>query len=221
MVNSFIFLTFHGIGKPHKNAPSGEDPYWIERDAFCRVLDEVRSRPEVRITFDDGNRSDLEFAMPALKARNLKGEFFVVSDRIDEEGYLSRIDLMALIAEGMTIGHHGMYHQPWATLGPDALQAEIFGARSALQEACNTEVGHSACPLGSYNRSVIALLRRAGFKRVYTSDGGAALPTDWLVPRNTITKTEELAKVRTALSAKPFSAVGLKRRLKMLIKRWR
>ena len=40
---------------------------WLDPDRFLRVLDSVVGRDDVRITFDDGNASDVEHALPALR----------------------------------------------------------------------------------------------------------------------------------------------------------
>ena len=48
------------------------------------------------------------------------------------------------------------------------------------------EVIEAACPFGSYDRRVLGELRRAGYRKVYTSDRGPAGRGDWLQPRNTV-----------------------------------
>src|SRR5262245_37046734 len=61
-----INLSFHGVGTPPL-APRepGEHDYWIGHDGFLAVLDEVVGRDDVRLSFDDGNASDVEAALPA------------------------------------------------------------------------------------------------------------------------------------------------------------
>src|SRR4051812_25578445 len=111
-----INLTFHGIGNPERPLEHGESDVWIRREQFLALLDSVEGRDDVRITFDDGNASDVEHALPALQARGLKATFFVVAGRLGEPRFLDAADVKALAAAGMTIGCHGMRHRPWRGL---------------------------------------------------------------------------------------------------------
>jgi hypothetical protein len=40
---------------------------WVSRERLDAVLDSVAGRDDVRITFDDGNASDVVHALPALR----------------------------------------------------------------------------------------------------------------------------------------------------------
>ena len=52
----------------------------------------------MRLSFDDGNSSDVEIALPALRERGLPRRFFVVAGRLDRPGSLSRDDVRELHA---------------------------------------------------------------------------------------------------------------------------
>jgi hypothetical protein len=67
-----INLIFHGIGAPRRSFESGKDEYWIDCDSFLAILDEVDARVDVRLTFDDGNASDMHVALPALAERGME-----------------------------------------------------------------------------------------------------------------------------------------------------
>ena len=68
-------LCFHGVGVCMQEREPGEARYWVSVPAFLRILDLVLDRPNVSISFDDGNRSDVDIAYPALKERNLGATF--------------------------------------------------------------------------------------------------------------------------------------------------
>ena len=51
-----------------------------------RILDEVAEWPAVDISFDDGNASDVEIALPALQERRLFGTFYTLAGRLDHPG---------------------------------------------------------------------------------------------------------------------------------------
>jgi peptidoglycan/xylan/chitin deacetylase (PgdA/CDA1 family) len=214
----FINLTFHGIGVPGRSLHDGEDSVWVSEARFTSVLDAVAGRDDVRITFDDGNISDLELALPALRERGLTATFFVIADRLDVPEFLAPKDLQTLIDAGMTIGCHGMRHRHWRALGEDGLQEELVDARRVLESAAGSPVTAAACPFGSYGRHSLRALERAGYTRVYTSDRGLTHAGEWLQARTTITEHGALEPI---LNPEPSPYGALRRRLKLTAKRWR
>jgi peptidoglycan/xylan/chitin deacetylase (PgdA/CDA1 family) len=212
-----INLTFHGIGDPPRELDPGEDAVWIGRDRYEAVLDEVRDRDDVRITFDDGNVSDLEIGLPALVDRGLTATFFVVAGRLDAPGFLAASHLRELAAAGMAVGSHGLRHVAWRGLDGNALDAELTEARDLLQDALGVPVREAACPFGAYDRRVVSGLRRRGYRHAYTSDRGAARPGQWLQARNTVTETGG-ADLATLAARRPPALLPT---LKRFAKRWR
>ena len=89
----------------------------------------------MRITFDDGNRSDVDVALDALRERNLQATFFVLAGRLGSRGSVDADGLRALDSDGMTIGTHGMDHRPWRRLAPLDRERELVGARERIAEA--------------------------------------------------------------------------------------
>ena len=217
VIERAINLTFHGVGATDRRLDDGEAAVWVGTERFHAVLDAVRDRDDVRITFDDGNASDLEHGLPALLERGMTGTFFVVAGRLDEPGYLSAADVRALAGAGMTIGSHGMRHRPWRGLGDAALDEELVAAKAALEQVLGVPVTEAACPFGAYDRRVLAGLRRAGFRRVYTSDRGAARRDDWIQARTTIHAGDDGETVQRVLTPRD----SLRRRAKLTAKRWR
>ena len=57
-------ICFHGIGTPRRPLEPGEERYWITADAFHAILDAIAEAPGIRISFDDGNASDLDIGLP-------------------------------------------------------------------------------------------------------------------------------------------------------------
>jgi peptidoglycan/xylan/chitin deacetylase (PgdA/CDA1 family) len=175
----------------------------------------------VRITFDDGNASDLEHALPALVDRGLHATFFVVAGRLGMRGFLDAAGVRTLAGAGMAIGCHGMRHRPWRTLDDGALREELVDARRRLEEVVRRPVTHAGCPFGSYDRRVLGHLRRYGYERVYTSDRGSAPAEAWLQPRNSVGPGDD-AGVLDAIAAVDGRAIpALRRRARLAVKRWR
>ena len=215
-----INLTFHGIGDVERHLDPGERSVWVSRESFLAVLDSVAGREDVRITFDDGNASDLAHALPALRARGLSATFFVVAGRMGTPGFLDAAGVRALAAAGMDIGSHGMRHRPWRRLDERALHEELVEAKRLLERVVERPVTEAACPFGAYDRRTLRTLRRSGYRAVYTSDRGTARPGGWMQARNSVRQGDggDLLE-RIAASERPARA--LPRRARQLAKRLR
>jgi len=214
-------LTFHGVGEPPRVLDRGEADVWVPKKRFATLLDAAAERNDVRITFDDGNVSDLEHALPALRARGLKATFFIVAGRIGTPGFVDASGVRQLAAAGMEIGSHGMRHRPWRHLDALARDEELVGAKALLEEVVERPVTDAACPFGSYDRRVVAGLRAAGYRRVYTSDRGTTRPDDFLQARNSVGPRDEPDILRRIAALDRRADKALRRRAKLAVKRWR
>lgn len=218
-MNGIVNLTFHGIGEPSRRLCPGETRVWLSKQAFLSILDVVRDWPDVRITFDDGNVSDVVVAMPALVERDLVAEFYIVSGHLGAPGYLSADQLHILSWTGMKIGSHGMMHRPWPGLTDRALDEEIVEARNVLGKIVGARIDRAACPFGAYDRRVLRHLRRAGYARVYSSDGGHAQPQAWFQARNTVRSTDNASTIERMLVQRQRLARRVFQEAKTLMKR--
>ena len=219
--STVLNLCFHGIGVPGRRPlEPGEDSFWVGADAFEEMLDVVARSPWVRITFDDGNASDAQIALPALLRRGLRASFFVIAGRCDEPGSLSRADVRELAQGGMTVGSHGMRHRNWRRLDEEGIREEFVDAPRLLGDAAGEPVREASFPFGDYDRRAIATLRRHGFSRVYTIDGRPARPDAWLQHRY-IVRSDDTPERIAGLARDPRQATDILRSLKRATKRWR
>jgi peptidoglycan/xylan/chitin deacetylase (PgdA/CDA1 family) len=216
-----INLTFHGLGEPARPLEPGEEQVWLDTDRFESALDAINGHRGIRLTFDDGNASDVDHALGSLRRRGLKATFFIVAGRLGEPGFIDRAGIRALVAAGMEIGCHGMHHRPWRRLDERALDEELSDARQLLEEAAGHPISEAACPFGSYDRRVVRALRRHGYRRVYTSDEGTARPEAWLQPRNTLTPDNAAQPVERILARERSPSGRARRRAAAAVKRWR
>jgi peptidoglycan/xylan/chitin deacetylase (PgdA/CDA1 family) len=216
-----INICFHGVGVPGRELEPGEARYWTSVDEFHRILDEIATWPDVRISFDDGNESDIRHGLPALVERGLTATFFVLASRFGSAGSLGEEDVRSLRAAGMTIGTHGMDHVPWRGLSPEARHVELVVARDRIAAIAGTAVTEAACPLGRYDRSLLGALRGLGYERVHTSDRRHARAGAWVQPRFSIRTEDTAGSLRASVLPRPglvarakLSAVGLVKSLR-------
>jgi peptidoglycan/xylan/chitin deacetylase (PgdA/CDA1 family) len=222
MPDTVINVTVHGIGPAVRELQPGENQTWVSVEQFEQVLDAVAEAPEkIRITFDDGNASDVDIALPRLVERGLTAEFFLLAGRIGRRGSVSAGGVAELLAAGMSIGSHGWAHRDWRTIDAGVREQEFVEAPRALAELTGSEVSAVAVPFGSYDRKVLAGLRDAGVTRVYTSDGGTARADAWLQARTSLTRDLDAWWTRDLLAGSPGLRRQTRRVVAKLVKRTR
>jgi peptidoglycan/xylan/chitin deacetylase (PgdA/CDA1 family) len=214
-------ILFHGIGTPRRMLEPAEERYWITVHAFHAILDAIALRPDVRITFDDGNASDLDIALGALVERGLVASFFVVAGRIGARGSVDADGLRELRRQGMTIGTHGMDHRPWRRLSSPDRERELIEARYLIAAAVGSQVDEAAVPLGMYDRRSLSDLARLGYAAVHTSERMPGRTGSWLQPRFSIVAGDTVESVQQHVLAEPSSARRLWLEARARLKRLR
>ena len=216
-----VNVCFHGIGTPSRELEPGESPYWVTEQQFESILDEIATWSSLQISFDDGNKSDVELGLPALVERGLTATFFVLAGRLDSVGSLDPGDIVDLSSAGMTVGTHGMNHRSWRGMDAETRQRELADARERIAEIAGCSVDQAALPLGQYDRRLLSHLRRLGYKSVFTSDRRLARGGSWLQPRFSVRYDDSPQTMREAIRAarKPnqrvkLEAAGLAKRVR-------
>lgn len=215
-----VNVCFHGIGVPDRDLEVGERAYWITPDVFESIVDYAVGRP-IAISFDDGNSSDVEIALPRLVERGLTASFFPIALNIGKPGSIDTDGLHALRSHGMTIGSHGMRHRSWRGLTEEVLNEEFVLARSVIEHEAETRVDVAACPFGTYDRRTLARLRRLKYRHVYTSDRALARADAWLQPRYSIRAGGTVDNVRTIVEHGPTRLGRAVSAGRITLKRWR
>lgn len=221
MAGSVVNLTVHGVGSTDRPLEPGEGATWVSVAQFERVLDAVAGRDDVRITFDDGNASDLEIALPRLLERGLTAEFFPLAGLLGEPGRLDHDGVRELVAAGMRIGSHGWAHRDWRGITAGQVVEELHEARRVLADISGQPVDRVAIPFGSYDRRVLQRLRVAGVRRTYTSDGGRARPDAWLQARTSLRHDLDQSWVDRVLDPAQPARLQARRQLARVVKRTR
>lgn len=221
-----LLLNFHGLGTIPDTVGTEERPYWCSTDRFAAILDGIpevthRSGVPVEITFDDGNASDAVIALPALAQRGFVAAFFVCAGRIGLPGYLDGAAMAEILAAGMTIGSHGWAHVDWRRAEGVDFDRELDGARDRIAQTIGQNVDQVAIPFGSYDRRVLSRLRHNGTRTVFTSDGGRAPASAWLIPRETYSSSWGGDHVAVVAERRMSHAEAARQRAVRTIKRWR
>ena len=218
-----VVLNFHGIGDPPDGVPQDERAYWCPQRDWPVIADAVaearREGASVEVTFDDGNASDVEHALPALLERDLTATFHVCAGRIGQYGYLDGSALLRLRDAGMAIGSHGWNHVDLRTVSGAQLICETQGSQERIADVCGMPVTSFAVPMGSYDRRVLRSLR--DYQTVYTSDTTSAGRRAWLVPRWSYVQGWTARFVSDLAHAVESPRHRSRQRAAMMAKRWR
>jgi peptidoglycan/xylan/chitin deacetylase (PgdA/CDA1 family) len=213
-------LCFHGVGPVPDHVVAAERQYWVPTPFFLHLLDELVGLPGVELSFDDGNSSDVETALPALSERGMTAGFFALAGRLHAPGSLGADDLRSLVAAGMSVGSHGMEHVPWRRLDAEAQHRELTTARDLLADAAGVPITEVALPFGQYDRRTLDGLRSRSYRHVYSSDRLPANPSRWFQPRYSVRQGDDVGDV-AALAGRARRQPALLARAKVLVKSYR
>jgi peptidoglycan/xylan/chitin deacetylase (PgdA/CDA1 family) len=165
---------YHSIGG-NCVSEAGAGLYCVPTDKFREQMTFIKQGlpPNVTvpvITFDDGLVDNFTNAYPILKELGLKAYFFVIADKIGTNGYMDWKQLKELSAAGMVIGSHGMTHRILTGLNIDDLAFEVWESKKIIEGKLNSPVEYFSAPKGYYNKKVAYAIKRAGYKKMFTSD---------------------------------------------------
>ena len=158
-----------------------------------------RVDPMLSSPLTNGNESDAEIALPALRERGLTAQFFPLAGRLTQPGSLKREHLRSLRDAGIAMAVMACI----TFLGGSCRlrsTGELVAARDQLVEASEGPINEAALPLGRYDRSVLRALRRLGYEKVFSSDRAPAWSQAWLQPRYSIQSDDTVDTVRTIYS---------------------
>jgi peptidoglycan/xylan/chitin deacetylase (PgdA/CDA1 family) len=141
------------------------------------------------LTFDDGDHSHLDVAIPELDQRGMKATFFLIANQTDRKD-----DWRKIIAKGHEIGNHSLDHRHPAEMTAQQQEAQVVGANHVLQKEFGVQVRSFAYPfteITSELRTALAkadLLARGGYGKsfVLTPD----MDPDWLDIPARMTETQ-------------------------------
>jgi peptidoglycan/xylan/chitin deacetylase (PgdA/CDA1 family) len=185
-------LMYHGLHADERAHGRYDPVYSVRPDDFARQLDWLldNGRHAVRIdgpamdagpavgghavaiTFDDGDVSNIEVALPLLRERGMAAEFFITSDFIDQPGMLAAADVRALAEAGMGIGAHGRSHAFLEDLDDEALDAELHDSRACLSAIIGRDVDALALPGGRGGERERSAALAHGYRHLFGSVPG-------------------------------------------------
>jgi hypothetical protein len=94
----------------------------------------------VMIHFDDGTKSQYNYAYPVLERYGLKGTFWIVCDYASStrDGYMNWAEIDRLAASGHDIQNHGMTHVRLSTLTDEQIAAQVRDCKEMVMQHGST-----------------------------------------------------------------------------------
>lgn len=175
----------------------------IGLDFLAIALDQNIILPpkSVVITFDDGWSNQYTHAFPLLRKYNYTATFFIFTNAIGHDYFLTWDQVRVLNNSGMTIGGHTKSHPYLLEIhDPDTLQDEIIGGKRIIEEQIGQEIGLFAYPYGSYTNQIIDIVKEAGYVAARSAYKGTHHTRDDLFKLKGVEVTDDFNKFIQDLS---------------------
>ena len=195
-------LLYHHVVPAHAQGPLFVTPEGFEKQlqylqdngyqsvSFDDVADclefgvPLPERPVI-LSFDDGWENQFQYAFPLLQKYGFTGTFYVVTNYLDHQNFMTLDQLKTMMAAGMIIGSHTRNHPALPSLGTgQRLKDEVVNSKIWLEDQLGVPIDTFAYPYGSYTAAVVAAVKAAGYRTARSVDGGtrAALDNIELLP---------------------------------------
>jgi peptidoglycan/xylan/chitin deacetylase (PgdA/CDA1 family) len=125
----------------------------------------------VMLSFDDASGGQYTNALPILQRLGMSATFFVMTVVLDRPNWLSRDDVRALDAAGMTIASHTWDHHPVTKYGDKDWAVQLEKPRAQLEQIVGHEVDLFAYPYGLWNEAALPHVQAAGYRAAFQLTG--------------------------------------------------
>jgi peptidoglycan/xylan/chitin deacetylase (PgdA/CDA1 family) len=159
------------------------------------------------LTFDDGFSSDYESVFPLLQQMDCLATFFLTTDNVGANGFVSWAQVRELHDAGMTIGSHSRTHPDMRCLTLSRQREELLSSRLCLEDKLGSAVTAFSFPFGRFDMDLVRLAWDAGYHTVGTSLHGVTQLPSSLLPRNSINGSMSWESVSQTLKAVPLTRV--------------
>lgn len=181
-------LMYHDVLPATDAAGGGPERFAVPVESFEIMLDAIRStgrigcsvadafvldQPRVAISFDDGTKSQFEYAVPALLSRGMTATFFVTTDLIGRPGFMDWPELREISSLGMSVQSHSKSHPFLSELNGPELNVELCESKSLLDERLGQNTDQISFPGGDApRRHLLPMLAECGYRVVAGSRWG-------------------------------------------------
>ncbi|HEY6305882.1 MAG TPA: polysaccharide deacetylase family protein [Candidatus Angelobacter sp.] len=209
----------------HEVMPQSAYSYCVTCPALGEHLRLVRGfglsgadSPQARITFDDGEQTQYQYALPLLAEYGIAATFFVTPGLMGTAAkFLTWSQLQELQNAGHSIESHGWSHR-FLTLCPSRqLALELLMSKNSLEDRLGREVAGIAAPGGRWDLRVATACAAASYRRLYVSEPWILVETSGLqvVGRFMVRRTTTVPELKRILAKDPSMLWRLRMRSRL------
>ena len=158
----------------------GAIPYKITKNAFEEQVKAISQYCEAKLlpkssvvfTFDDGGISFSTVIPEVLEKYGFKGLFYISTQYIGTERFLTEEHIRELAANGHEIGAHSHSHPAYdeaASMNADQLRNEWKESIGIMNRILGTNIKSVSLPNGYSTKVVLDYLEEQGIERIYIS----------------------------------------------------
>ena len=135
----------------------------------------------IAVTFDDGFRSFVDYALPIMLEKGIPATVFVTTGYLGQhpgwvtspehrnfdESVMGVEEIANIVQENVLVGSHSVTHPRLGEVEADDAFDELTKSKSDLEKIIGKEVSLFSLPHGSYNEEIFGLSRKIGYNRVF------------------------------------------------------
>ena len=176
-----IVLMYHDVYEV-SSAESGFDTpgakhYKIDKTTFVEHVKAITQyceanglrKENILFTFDDGGLSFYTIIAPILEEYGWRGVFFISTQYLGTEGFMTSSQIADLHQRGHIIGSHSHHHRVLTEFSLEEVKMEIGQSVSILSEMLGERISTISIPNGCYSNEILDLVVDEGVTTIYTS----------------------------------------------------
>ncbi len=171
----------------------------INLDTYVAIMKGEIAGPvkPIVITFDDNNATQYSLAFPELKKNSQMGVFYLVTNRLQNKGFIPEVQVKEMSDAGMDIQSHTIDHATMTNLSLKRLDQELLESKATLEALTGKPVRHLAYPSTASNKTVRERAAKAGYITGSIMDPRWATQKDdfFKLPRIMMIDTTNLEKI--------------------------
>jgi peptidoglycan/xylan/chitin deacetylase (PgdA/CDA1 family) len=167
--------------------------FWAQLDALIEhgfsfvtladlLRDPVAERPgQCAISFDDGRLGAYEHGARILRERGIRATYFICPEWLEKRptaaaecysDFMTWDHVVELARDGNVIGSHGQSHLRFFDIDAESASREVSESKSLIEARLGASCDHFAAPWGQIDRSVMSLVRHAGYRTLSSTVPG-------------------------------------------------
>ena len=144
---------------------------------FTTDLSIYDPKKNVVLTFDDGYKDNIKYALPILVKFNVNAICFIISNAINqvnfwdkhEEFYpiksiMNKTDIRLWLKCGNKIGNHTLNHYDLTSLQIDKVLTEVEDCKLFLEETFKTQIDYFCPPYGKTNTNINEIIQNTNHR---------------------------------------------------------